>query len=55
MNLRWVSAKEAAEGAGVDEKTIRRWAIAGKVRARLLPSGARWRIAVDREGFPLRA
>lgn len=55
MSKRWVSPKEAAAGAGVNEKTIRRWCIKGVVSCRLLPSGARWRVQVDEEDMPVRA
>lgn len=55
MKTRWVTPKEAADGAGVNEKTVRRWCIAGVVRCKLTPSGSRWRVAIDEDGMPVRA
>ena len=51
---RFVTVKEAADAAGVHEKTIRRWCYAQLIDARVTPSGAQWRIAVDEDGFPVR-
>lgn len=51
---KWVSPKEAASAAGVDERTVRRWCQKGKVEAKLTPSGKNWRIRLDEDGFPVR-
>jgi len=51
---RYQTPKEVAETLGVHEKTVRRWCLRGEVAAQLLPSGARWRVQVDADGFPVR-
>lgn len=51
---RYVSVKEAASGAGVHPKTVRRWAQQQLVEAVITPSGSQWRILVDDDGFPVR-
>lgn len=52
---KWVSSKEAAEAAQVNERTVRRWAERGLVEAQLTPSGKYWRIKVNAaDGFPVR-
>lgn len=38
---RWVPVREAARIAGVDPRTIRRWADSGQIMARLTPGGHR--------------
>jgi excisionase family DNA binding protein len=38
---RWVRVREAARVAGVDPRTIRRWADTGRIPARVTPGGQR--------------
>jgi helix-turn-helix protein len=47
---RWVDVKEAADRAGVCQKTMYRHCAAGVVHARLL--GGAWRVRLDEYGFP---
>jgi excisionase family DNA binding protein len=49
MSKAWKSAGEASELLGVDERTLRRWAVAGKIRAhRPSPTG---HFRYDVEGY----
>lgn len=49
----FAAPKEVAATLGFNEKTIRRWCIAGRVRAERVPGGIEWRIEVDANGKPL--
>lgn len=50
----WVSVKEAASAADVDEETVRRWCRQGLVDAQLTPGGGRWRVRLGADDLPAR-
>jgi hypothetical protein len=52
-SVRWVGVKAVAVVLDVDVETVRRMVRGKRVRARPLPGGRCWRIAVGDDGWPL--
>ena len=50
----WRSAKTVAATISVHPATVRRWCLAGFIRAKQTPGGE-WRVEVDGEGWPIDA